>query len=331
MTEIYRDRIVGPGAWMSAEIGGKEGLTRRFTADEIDAIDELLARTAGIPVVNVTRQDFSHPVVDKMMGEVRTTLLEGRGAIILSGLDLNRYEPDGIERLYWGLGTHIGVAAAQSAAGDRIGYVKEADKSVNRGYQSSLELSPHTDFHEVLGLMGIERAESGGLSGLASSLAIHNAIFESRPELLEPLYQGYHYGLLESVDAPKPVSDRKVPVFSQVNGHVSCMCNGFFIRTAARRLGGSLPEDLASALEYFYAQATRPDLMANFMLERGDILFWHNFTNLHSRTQFFNSHTHTRLLLRLWLSMPDGRPMVPEYYDRGGLTLSHDRPAQRVA
>lgn len=46
-------------------------------------------------------------------------------------------------------------------------------------------------------------------------------------------------------------------------------------------------------------------------------LLWHNFTNLHSRTEFDNDRRHERLLLRLWLSVPDGRPFVPTFRARG--------------
>ena len=37
-----------------------------------------------------------------------------------------------------------------------------------------------------------------------------------------------------------------------------------------------------------------------------------NFVVLHARTEFKNSRGKERLLLRLWLNVRDGRPMVPE-------------------
>ena len=74
-----------------------------------------------------------------------------------------------------------------------------------------------------------------------------------------------------------------------------------------RRDQGKLDE----ALRYFTEIAARPDICAYYMLEPGDMAFWHNFTNLHSRTAFSDSERRKRLLLRLWLDVPGGRPVVP--------------------
>ena len=50
-----------------------------------------------------------------------------------------------------------------------------------------------------------------------------------------------------------------------------------------------------------------------FLLEPGDMMLWHNYTNLHSRTSFEDDPASPRLLLRLWLSVPNGRPADPEF------------------
>ena len=64
------------------------------------------------------------------------------------------------------------------------------------------------------------------------------------------------------------------------------------------------------------AIAARPDVRADFTLEPGEIAFWHNFQVMHSRTAFRDSDAHRRLLFRLWLNVPDGRPMAPEIKER---------------
>ncbi len=46
------------------------------------------------------------------------------------------------------------------------------------------------------------------------------------------------------------------------------------------------------------------------------MLFWHNFVVLHSRTAFHDTPEQKRLLLRLWLNVPDGRDMHPTFNDR---------------
>ena len=50
------------------------------------------------------------------------------------------------------------------------------------------------------------------------------------------------------------------------------------MHAAAKRLGMELPPDLIAAMNWFDVQAMRPDLGATFMLQPGEMLFWHNWT-----------------------------------------------------
>jgi len=312
MREICDHVIDHPSAWTSAQIGGRDGFTVRMTADHFEALDELLAKTAAKPADAVTRADFDHPVIADLMGRVREQIMDGHGAVILSQLDLRRYDYEAFRRIYWGLGTYLGNGTVQSYRRDRIGLVqKEENNPTGRGYLMDTELRSHTDFHELLSLACVRKAEEGGLSGVVSSLAIHNAIFEARPDLLAPLYEGFFH---ES--ASGQISAGKVPIYGYVDGKVSCYYHMPFVLNAARIMNVEVPADLRAAMTFMNEQAMRPDIRADFMLEPGEMLFWHNFTALHSRTSFKDSPGHKRLLMRLWLNVPDGRPLPPEFHER---------------
>jgi len=313
VTPIHDRHIDAPAAWRVGDLGGKQGLIRPLSAAELTAIDAHVGATRHLATTDIAREDFDDPLIRTLMAEVRTALLEGRGAIVLRGFDLERHDQDAFERAYWGLGTHLGRASSQSKHLDRLGYVEVAHSDTPRGYRSDRELLPHTDFHEVMSLASVRKAQSGGISGLTSGLSIHNVIRDERPDLLAPLYTGFNYALVEGeVELPDHVSDHKVPVFSQVDGCVSVMHNVFFIRTAARRLGVPVPDALEEALAFFKEVSLREDLLLRFMLEPGEMMFWHNFTQLHSKTEFSDTPQHRRLLLRLLLNIEDGRPVVPE-------------------
>ena len=312
-TPIFDKPINHVSAWTNAGIGGRDGLERRLPPETLAAIDQLLAGVKSKPVADITREDFDHPEVSPLMAEVRHTLLEGLGAVVLSGLDASRYSLEDLERIYWGLGTHIGRGVVQSQDGDLIGHVRKADSPTPRGYLTDMELKPHADSHEILTLMTVTKAESGGMSGLVSSLAMHDRILQTRPELLAPLYEGYFYGSHETRPMDEPLSPTKVPVYCNVDGKVSCMVNPFFMMMAARRMGTQMPADLRVALDYFSEVSQSPDLIARFMLELGEMMFWSNYTNLHARTAFVDSPKNTRLLLRLWLDPEGGRPVVPAF------------------
>ena len=310
---IHDRPIEHESAWTNASLGGREGLELKLPSGFQRGIDALLKEIQSKPLDAIHASDVKDDAVLEAMAEIRRIVLEGKGAAIVSGLDISGYSIQHLERIYLALGTHIGRPAYQSPARDLVGHVRKAPSSTPRGYLTDLELKPHSDSHEVLSLMTVRKAESGGVSGLVSSLAMHNRIFETRPELLAPLYEGFYYGAHESRPIAEPVTRSKVPVYCCVDGKVSCMINGYFMMTGARRLGLELPAELKEALACFYALSEDPELIVRFMMEPGEMMFWSNYTNLHSRTAYQDTAEHTRLLLRLWLDPEHGRPVVPEF------------------
>ena len=316
MNPIFDRRIDHPSAWTSARIGGKEGLMRRMGPEHVAVLTDLAARTRHLAPDAVTRQDFDHPLINDLMQAVRFEIMSGKGAAILAGLDMGGLSLEDYSRIYFGLGAHLGDAAIQSPKRDRIGYVEKVENNPDkRGYQLDVELRSHTDFHEILSLATFRKAASGGESGMVSSLAVHDVMRTEAPEHLATLYEGWWHGYAQK----EHLTAEKVPIFCNVDGVVSCYYHGLSFLAAARAMGVELPEDLRAAMACFSAIAQRPEIRADFMLEPGEMLFWHNFLVLHSRQAFTNQGEHKRLLLRLWLHAPDGRPMHPEFVGRARL------------
>jgi len=313
----YQHRITTENAWTNRSIGGKSGLTHHLTRAQLAAFDTLLKTTGHLRPQAVTRADFDHPEVAALTAWLDETIRHGRGAVLLSGVTRAKYSEEDMERIYWGLGTHLGDAAIQSTFGDRLGHVQHVkDDPVARGYRSNEELTPHTDSYRMVGLMCLQRGESGGRSRIVSSLAIHNEILATRPDLLAPLYEGYYYAIVEARFSSNPITDFKIPLFCCVDGVVSAGYSRQFIDRAAEMRGESLPPKLLEALEYFDDLAVRDDLSIRFMLEPGEMLLWHNFQMLHAREAYQDSPAHTRHLLRLWLNIENDRPIAPEILER---------------
>jgi len=309
---MTRAKIVDPAVWTSAAIGGKPGLTRTLSAEELAAVDRFLAKVAGRAPESITADEVDDPLLVALGAEVRHQIMNGLGAIVVSGVDIARVGIDGFKAIYWAIGTQIGTGAEQSYRRDKIGLVqKEENNPTGRGYLMDVELRSHTDFHEVLSLAGVRHAASGGMSGLVSSLALHNILLEERPDLLEPLYEGYYHESAGGV-----VSEDKVPVFGTVDGKTSCYYHPLFMRRAAKLLGQELPPELEEATAFMRDVAERPEVRADFMLDPGEMMFWHNFTQLHSRTAFDDTPEAKRLLLRLWINVDDGRPMPAVFNER---------------
>ena len=312
MTEIFRAIIPPPAAWTSAELGGKAALVREAGPEAIRALDDMALRLRGRALPSITRADTGHPGLDRLLEQVRADVMDGRGVSILRGPEPGRYDPGDYERLYWALGTHLGRGVVQSFFGDWVARVERNPDLPWRGTTTDMELRPHTDFHEVMSLAAMSLPVSGGVSGFVSSLAVHNEIFQERPDLLGTLYEGwYNVSVLKREGSP-----RKTPIFSCRAGKVSCFYNRVFLQKPEDS-PEPFPEALSEAMRLMDEVASRPEVRADFTLEPGEIAFWHNFTVMHSRTAFQDSETRRRLLLRLWLHVDEaGRPMADEIRER---------------
>ena len=77
---------------------------------------------------------------------------------------------------FLGLGLHLGQPVSQSNLGELVGHVINVGGGDRRerSYRNSRELSLHTDRCDHIGMLCLDKAKSGGLSGYCSALAVHN-------------------------------------------------------------------------------------------------------------------------------------------------------------
>ena len=83
-------------------------------------------------------------------------------------------------------GADVGQVYGEMRQGDGPSFLSAYARAVSNG-----PLRFHTDRTDVVGLLCIDQASSGGLSKIASSVAVHNEILRRRPDLLEVLYRPY--------------------------------------------------------------------------------------------------------------------------------------------
>ncbi len=319
---IHRELIPYPQAWTVSSVGGRDSLVEALDADALRAIDALASALRGRAISSITRDDVRDPAIERVMSRVRAEVMDGRGIAILRGPDPARYAPEDYARVYWALGTHLGRGVVQSIFSDHVARVERNPDLPWRGTTTDMELRPHTDFHELMSLASISLPESGGVSGFVSSLAVHNEILRARPDLLEPLYEGWYHVTPYS----RTLSQRKVPIYCCVDGKVSCFHNRVFA-AKPEEAPEPYPARLGEAIAFLDDLCAREEFLLRFTLEPGEIVFWHNFLVMHSRTAFEDGTRH-RLLLRLWLHVPDGRPMDDEVRERARV-IDRDHLEQR--
>ena len=76
------------------------------------------------------------------------------------------------------------------------------------------------------------------------------------------------------------------------------------------------------ALDFLEEVAAEPARQARFRQEPGDILFLNNWVTLHRRTEFEDAMDPEQRshILRIWLSVPNSRPVDPLFRDYYGAT-----------
>jgi hypothetical protein len=310
--------------WRGAELD-RSALYWEFTPAHLAAIDELMehVEARGLPFHEIRREHFSHPALDRDLADLLVQIKNGPGLVVIRGFPVDKYDPERMQAVYWGIGTHFGRGCSQSADGDYLGHVTNVEKA-SRGYTTDRELSLHTDSAEIVGLLCVRDAREGGLSIYSSSLKVHEILEREHPEFLPILERGFFCDR-RGEEAPEedPVTPYRVPVYSTRSGVLSCRYVRGVIDKGAAGLGVELEPEQKEALACFEEVARRDDVRFEIMLQPGEASFINNYELLHARTGFvdWDDASKKRLLYRLWLEGEPPRPMLPEvhlYQNRSG-------------
>jgi hypothetical protein len=332
-TVANRQPVRARSAWRPADFPTPDAYSLTLTRAHFDAFDRALAanREAGRHAEELTAADFALEGIGADVAAWRDEVLGGRGFVVLREFPRDRYTDDDLGMLFYGLGTHFGRAVSQSSMGDRLGHVVDVggQDRRERAYRSSRELTLHTDRCDVIGMLCLEKAAVGGLSGYASVHTIYNDILASRPDLLDPLFAGFRYHRRgEELPGEPIVTPYRVPVLSESEGVLSTVFLRAYIEMAARELAAPLDEQEVAALDYFEEVGRRDDVTLHFMLEPGHAIFFNNCTLLHNRTRFEDPEgaERRRHLLRLWLMLDGLRPLAPDVHAYKGTSgiLGHE-------
>jgi len=320
------DPVAGAALWSADELTARDDWIIRLDAKALNDIATALdgVKRRHIALEDITARYFPLPSMAAQLSAIKGLLTDGLGLCLVRGLPVDDYERDDLALVLSGIGAHIGITAAQSKSGDVIVDVMDMSHTgdVRRVYRSPRPQHLHTDSIDVTGLLCMRRAKTGGTSLIASSLAVHNAILAERPDLMASLYRGYHHRRsgLGSTGEP-PLSPYRIPVFGMRGENLVCYFNAVPIGRAMAE--ENIENDAAAleAYEVFNTTAARDDLLYRAMLEPGDLQFLNNRTVMHGRTAFedFEDIDRKRLMLRLWLKIPDW-PAPPE-----SMTLQWDR------
>ena len=331
---------VDPATWLGPEMAASDEWILHLSNEHVSELEAaaapLVARgqDATRTLAHLTPETFPLATLAPLLGRVRHELLRGRGFVVLRGLPVERYSPLESATIFIGVGAHLGKARSQNARGHVLGHVYNVGLSGTdpnvRIYQTNERQTFHTDSCDVVGLLCLREAESGGDSLLVSALSMFNELRRERPDLLARLLAPMpHDRRGEVPEGAKPFFE--IPVFSWYAEALTIFYQRQYFDSAqrfaeARRLDAADIE----ALDAFDALANDERFHFRMRLLPGDVQLVHNHTLLHDRTAFRDGPSGNRHLLRLWLACPGARPLPPafaarygsiEIGDRGGISV----------
>ncbi len=318
-----------PGLWRGRDLQDREDWIFRFPPEALAEMRSALAtvKTKGLKAPDFGKADFPLPEFSAVLTNMLEELEHGRGFFLMRGFPASEFSTEECEIIFWGLGQHLGIPLSQNAEGHELGHVRNLGLDINqtnvRAYQTTAELIFHNDQSDVIMLMCLKTAKSGGVSRLVSVAGIQNEIQRRRPDLLEELYKPFYIdrrgerGREDEGDEPY----YPMPVLSFHKGLVSARYIRGYIESAQRfpevpRLSAKQVE----ALDLFDAVANEPGMALSFQMEPGDLQLANNFCVLHARTNFedWPDLKDRRHLLRLWVAAPNSRELPPCFATRFG-------------
>lgn len=270
--------------------------------------------------------DWSAPFGSLSAGDIRERLENGPGAILLRGFPLAGHDKDSARAAFSDWCATLGTPLSQNEKGDAVFDVTDAGFGAQdprtRGPNTNRKLSFHTDRCDVIAFLCWKQARTGGENELVSSMHLRNEIAQRRPDLLEALKGTYRYKR-HTVDLGNTQPWVEQPIFSSREGHFACS----FLRVLIDRAHADpelpdLTDRQIEAMDFLESVAAEEGNALAFRQEPGDVLLLNNWVTLHRRSAFedFEDPAEKRCLFRIWLSMPNSRPLDPRFAANFGAT-----------
>lgn len=304
-----------PAGWRGPELAAR-GLARALPADELGELERAARAGGGLAGTRLGAR----------LAALRDELEEGVGLALLRGLPVDAWGEELSRAAFLALARGLGTPVSQDAGGAVVFDVRDEgfapDDPRHRGPSSRKALRFHSDRCDVIAFLCLRPARSGGENQVVSSVRLFEEVRARRPDLLEVLKRPFPY-LRHTVDPGNPLPYVELPVFSAREGRFACHLLRVLIdRADADPRAPDLGAEQREALDLVDELAADPALHLSLSLGPGDVLLLENWVTLHRRSAFEDPPEpgRRRHLLRIWLSMPNSRPLDPAFRGHFGST-----------
>ena len=312
-SEMLTDRVADARAWQKRTVDENAAWYYSLAEDCLSSFEAILrdAQRQPGPITGISRPASSPNGCGKCLQPALDALSSGRGFAIIERVPIEQYVVEDALSMYWLIGQFLGKPMEQNIEGTLLYDVRDTGQNVAQGARFSVtnaESSFHNDnsFGETLpdlvGLLCLHTAKSGGQSQLISGYALHNELLENHSDVLKTLYQLFCFdrrGQFQVRESPTS----QFPIFKWSGDELTLRYLHYYIQVGHERAGKSLTTDQEKALEVVEGLLCCADFRVEFDLQPGQMLFTNNRWILHNRTAFedYTDPARRRHYVRLWL------------------------------
>ncbi|MBI3679141.1 MAG: TauD/TfdA family dioxygenase [Acidobacteria bacterium] len=319
-TPVHDAPFTGSGAWRGSDFRSAADWTSELSPAMLAELDRSMRRIQkeGKRLAELSAADYDVPSFARDGEALRLDLESGRGFAVLRGLPVDEYTEEQAAILYYGIATLLGQPIVQNRNGDLLFSVRDEGYDFVKQYgtlgvrisRTASAIDFHTDSSaayagntpDIVGLLALRMARSGGVTAIASAQTLHNTLLEERPEYLERLYLPYLFDRQAELRPGEPVT-LNAPVF-MFRDNLTIRYFRFNLMKGHETAGVPLSPADTDPIDYLESICRRQGIAVEFEMRRGDIQFVNNRFILHSRTAFedYPEPERRRHLLRLWLA-----------------------------
>lgn len=318
ITNMGLQPVSDNAVWTGSTLSSGEGWRYFLEASEINDLKKMAASVRPLldddpgQLMFLPKDQFNLGAFTARLKQIYAGLKQGLGIALIKGLPIDELALIDVATIYWGIGLHLGQATPNNPEGDMLGHITDLGKTQkdanSRGYQTREAMDYHCDQSDIVGLLCIRTAKSGGVSRVASSIAMYNELLRTYPEYAEALTQPFYWSKLgEYAKGDKPYYQS--PVFNFLDNKL-CVSFGPTHIEKGHNLPDTPPLGELQRNAIRMAEQIADKNRFDMELESGDMQFLNNYVALHTRSAYVDHDDPKmkRLLWRLWLVNSDLRP-----------------------
>ncbi len=317
VSQTLTEVLIDERAWTAESINDPASWCCTLSEACLAELDAFVQELKGDPrsITEIRIEDTQLPACRETLQPVSHAIHLGRGFSVVDRTPLERYSVEEVQTIYWLVGQVLGLPFEQDVRGTLLYDVRDTGQDVSQGARFSVtnaESSFHTDgaFNpqapDIVGLLCLQTAKSGGQSQLISAITLHNELLQHHPDALEMLYQSFYFDRRGQFrEGEQPISE--TPIFRWDGQELVFKYIYYYIQVGHEAMDRPLMPEQEKALEALESLMRCEDLQVKFSLQPGQVLFTNNRWILHNRTAFedYVELEKRRHYVRLWLSRRD--------------------------